>query len=131
MAATDLANHLSLHSPHPAKPQTCARADVWLKTDVPSDLGEYSYLMIDTKLALATKAETILQLCLHAELVAAIQGTLPAKIGVVTPDHFRTEQADPEWYRTLDYMACFRHVKARLVESIEAAPATYPDPVTR
>lgn len=107
------------------------RADVLLRTDTPSALGAYAYEVVDTKLALATRAETILQLCLYAELVEAIQGELPARIGVVTPAHLHGDRPEPQWYRTLDYMAYFRYVRGRLVRSVAEAPDTYPEPVPR
>jgi len=102
------------------------RADILLKTDAPSDLGGWSYEIIDTKLARQTKAETILQLCLYAELVEAIQGRLPERIGVVTP-----LSQQPEWYRTRDFMAYFRYVKRSLLAAIDAREETSADPVVR
>lgn len=102
------------------------RADILLKTDAPSDLGDWSYEIIDTKLARQTKAETILQLCLYAELVEAIQGRLPERIGVVTP-----LSQEPEWYRTRDYMAYFRYVKRSLIAAIDCREATSAEPVAR
>jgi predicted RecB family nuclease len=104
------------------------RADVLLKVGKPSQLGDWSYEVIDTKLSRETKGGTILQLCLYAELVEAIQGLLPERVGVVTP-----LSMDPEWYRTLDYLAYVRRVKNSLVKSVAnsvANPAeTYPEPV--
>ncbi len=41
-------------------------ADVLIKVATPSDLGPWSYEVIDTKLARETKGATILQLCLYA-----------------------------------------------------------------
>lgn len=102
------------------------RADILLKTNAPSDLGDWSYEIIDTKLARQTKAETILQLCLYAELVEAIQGCLPERIGVVTP-----LSLEPEWYRTRDYMAYFRYVKRSLVVAVDLREATSAEPVAR
>jgi uncharacterized protein len=102
------------------------RADILLKRNAPSDLGGWSYEIIDTKLARQTKAETILQLCLYAELVEAIQGRLPDRIGVVTP-----LSLEPEWYRTRDYMAYFRYVKRSLIDAIDSREETAAEPVDR
>ena len=102
------------------------RADILLKRNVPSDLGGWSYEIIDTKLARQTKAETILQLCLYAELVEEIQGRLPDQIGVVTP-----LSLEPEWYRTRDYMAYFRYVKRSLIAAIDSREETAAEPVDR
>jgi hypothetical protein len=53
------------------------RADILRRIEVPSALGAWSYEPIDTKLARETKAGTILQLCLYADLLAAMQGRRP------------------------------------------------------
>ena len=103
-------------------------ADVLMKVATPSDLGPWSYEVIDTKLARETKGATILQLCLYAELVAAVQGVLPTRVGVVTPLGMELNR-EPEWYRTLDYMAYVRRVKASLTNALAEPPKTYPEPV--
>ena len=60
-------------------------ADVLLRVARPSALGDYSYEPVDTKLALDTKAGTILQLCTYCELLTSMQGAQPDKFHVVTP----------------------------------------------
>ena len=50
------------------------RADILRRVDVPSALGEWSYEVIDTKLARETRGSTILQLSLYSDLVGAVQG---------------------------------------------------------
>ena len=50
------------------------RADILRRVDVPSALGEWSYEVIDTKLARETRGGTILQLSLYSDLVGAAQG---------------------------------------------------------
>src|SRR5207302_3039800 len=50
------------------------RADVLSKVNQPSGLGDWSYEVVDTKLARETRGGTVLQLCLYSELVAEIQG---------------------------------------------------------
>ena len=52
-------------------------ADFLKKVDTPSDLGDWSYEAIDTKLAQDTKAGTILQLCVYSHLLAKLQGKMP------------------------------------------------------
>lgn len=108
------------------EPPWQGRADILLKTNAPSKLGDWSYEVIDTKLARQTKAETILQLCLYAELVEATQGRLPDRIGVVTP-----LSREPEWYRTRDYLAYFRHVKRSLIQAVGSREEPLPEPVDR
>ncbi|HET6629427.1 MAG TPA: TM0106 family RecB-like putative nuclease [Woeseiaceae bacterium] len=102
------------------------RADFLQRTDAPSALGDWSYEVIDAKLASATRAGTILQLCVYSELVAGLQGALPECAWVVTPQHAFV----PERHRLADYTAYYRLVKRRL-EGALAGPdgSTYPEPV--
>ena len=106
------------------------RADVMLRVeqpDRPSRLGAWSYEVVDCKLARETKAETILQLCMYSELVAAIQGTEPERLHVIRPG----VNFEPESYRVASFAAYYRSVKAALHTAVEAGPAeTYPEPVS-
>ncbi|MGH9350048.1 MAG: TM0106 family RecB-like putative nuclease, partial [Vicinamibacterales bacterium] len=62
------------------------RPDVLLRVDAPSELGAWSYEIADTKLAIETRAGTILQLGLYCDLLAATQSACPEHFYVVTPD---------------------------------------------
>src|SRR5437773_1490839 len=86
------------------------RADILLKVEKPSDLGSWSYEVIDTKLASETRGGTILQLCLYSELVAEIQGCMPDHTHVVSP----RRGFQPETFRLHYFLAYYRFVKARL-----------------
>lgn len=102
------------------------RADVLRRVALPSRFGNWSYEVYDCKLARDTKAETILQLSLYSELLAAIQGPEPESMYVVPPgNEFRAER-----YRRLDFAAYYRYVKKRLERAVEekGQAATYPDP---
>ncbi|HEY7841632.1 MAG TPA: TM0106 family RecB-like putative nuclease [Gammaproteobacteria bacterium] len=105
------------------------RADFLRRVDMPSPgLGEWSYEVIDAKLATETHAGTILQLCVYSELVAEIQGRWPERACVVAPHH----HFQPEIYRIADYAAYYRLVKRRLEEAVAGdGVATYPEPVTQ
>ncbi len=103
------------------------RADILRRVEVPSGLGDWSYEPIDTKLARETKAGTILQLCLYADLLSEAQGLPPENMYVVAP----WSEFQPQQYRFADYAAYFRKVKGALLTAM-AAPATgdtYPDPI--
>jgi uncharacterized protein len=105
------------------------RADFLQRTAAPSDLGPWSYEVVDAKLARQTRAGTILQLCLYSEMLGAMQGLLPARMHVVTPADLR-----PLPFRVLDYLAYHRLMQRRLETAIDAALAgsgTYPDPVAQ
>ena len=61
------------------------RADILRRVEVPSGLGGWSYEPIDTKLARETKAGTVLQLCLYADLLTEAQHLPPENMYVVAP----------------------------------------------
>ena len=100
-------------------------ADVLLRVDsTASSLPGYAYEPADTKLALETKAGTILQLCTYAELLLSMQGAAPDRVHVITPLRRET-------YRTAQFAAYYRLARARLEAAVIATPppSTYPNPV--
>lgn len=102
-------------------------ADVLLRVERKSDLGDWSYEVQDTKLAKETKGGTILQLSAYSDLLGKIQGTAPEYFQVVTP-------AGAERYRVEDYAAYYRIVLAALRSNAEMGheallDAYYPEPV--
>lgn len=103
------------------------RADVLRRVERPSKLGPWSYEVHDCKLALETKATTILQLSLYSECLASIQGEWPEYMHVVPPgDGFVSEP-----HRVSDYSAYYRYVKRCLEYAIENngnLTKTYPEP---
>ena len=102
------------------------RADVLRRVDVPSNLGNWSYEVIDTKLARETKCGAILQLSLYSDLVRAIQGKLPEFMYVVAP----WTEFEPQAYRTGDYAAYYRLIMNWLEAAVteDGQVANYPDP---
>jgi hypothetical protein len=109
-----------------ANGQWGGRPDILKRVERPSGLGAWSYEVLDTKLALETKAGTVLQLCLYSELLAAVQGAMPEHMHVVTPG----TPLLPESFRTADYLAYYRLVRRGLLTALggEAALETYPEP---
>lgn len=107
------------------------RADILLRVERPSDLGDHSYEVVDTKLARETRAGTLLQLCLYSELVGVIQGVDPELTHVVSPG----TGFSPESYRIDDFLAYYRFVRGRLLDTVERdaeqRPDTYPEPVAQ
>ncbi len=103
------------------------RADILRRVETPSALGPWSYEPIDTKLARETKAGTVLQLCLYADLLGTAQGAAPEWMYVIVP----WSDFEPQCYRFADYGAYFRQVKNGLAASLAAKDAgqTYPDPI--
>ena len=102
------------------------RADILRRVDVPSALGEWSYEVIDTKLARETRGGTVLQLSLYSDLVGALQGKQPEYMYVVAP----WTEFEPQQYRVDDYAAYYRLIRMMLESTVDQAdlPGVYPDP---
>lgn len=62
------------------------QADFLLRADRPSDLGDWSYDIADTKLARRLKVPALLQMATYAERLAQLQGVHPEFLTVVTGD---------------------------------------------
>ena len=102
------------------------RTDILRRVETASDLGAWSYEVVDTKLARETKGGSVLQLCLYADLVATVQRTRPTYGYIVAP----WSDYEPQIYRMDDYAAYFRRVKRSLETAIheQATAEIYPDP---
>jgi predicted RecB family nuclease len=105
-------------------------SDFLVKTNTPSDLGNYSYNIEDTKLSAEVKGEAIMQLCIYAELVQHIQGRLPDEIviiGGIENEHFS--------YNPNDFMSYLNYAKKKFLASTEAdlehVLSELPEPVER
>ncbi|NYF53914.1 uncharacterized protein HDF12_004313 [Edaphobacter lichenicola] len=102
------------------------RADVLRRVTKPSNLGSWSYEVYDCKLAVETKASTVLQLALYSDLLEVVQGVSPEFMHVISPGvHFL-----PESHRVLDYSAYHRTIRSRLEAFVTSArlSETYPEP---
>ena len=99
------------------------QADFLLRTDRPSDLGEWSYDIADTKLARRLKVPALLQMATYAERLALLQGVHPEFLSVVTGDG-----VERPW-RLADVASYARRARSRLRLAVEARPATQPVPV--
>ena len=98
-------------------------ADFLRRVAIPSRLGNFSYEVIDTKLARSAKASYLIQLCFYSELVAHIQGREPLMMHIVLGD--RREVS----YRHANYSRYYGFLKQRFLARVHsAASETYPDP---
>jgi uncharacterized protein len=102
------------------------RSDILLKVENSSSLGDYSYIVMDTKLSRETKAGSIMQLCLYSEMLQEIQGVMPEMMYVVTPGE--ENNFNEEEYRVADYQAHYRFVRNQLLSALDNINA-YPEPV--
>jgi uncharacterized protein len=108
-------------------------ADFLLKLPGSSALGDYHYEVADTKLARATKAGALLQLCTYVDLLEQIQGMQSEFIKVALGG-----SAKPiETHRVADVIAYYRALKARFEATVNSVDrpvdfpptASSPDPV--
>lgn len=98
-------------------------ADFLRKVSRPSNLGEWSYEVLDTKLARSTKAKFIVQLGFYSALVGKAQGLPPMQMHVILGD--RSEVA----YRYADYARYLDLVTHRFLERVSGETLdTYPVP---
>ena len=106
------------------------RPDVLLRVERPQNpcrVGNWSYEVVDCKLARQTKAETILQLCLYTDLLAKCQGVEPELFHVIRP----YVDFEPESYRLSSFAAYYRVVKGALRGAVGSdLTQTYPEPVS-
>jgi hypothetical protein len=102
------------------------RADVLLRVETSSALGNWSYEVVDTKLSRETKGGTLLQLSLYSDLLGNAQGLTPQLLHVIAP----WSEYQPQTFRVADFAAYCRRVKASLEQAIELDQAVnvYPDP---
>jgi predicted RecB family nuclease len=99
-------------------------ADFLFRVDRPSDLGEWSYEVADTKLARRAKPYFILQLCFYSELLARVQGVEPEQIHVILGTR------EQHSFRLAEFSAYYHRVRQRMLDDLAAGvPDTYPDPV--
>ena len=108
-------------------------ADMLVRNDRKSDLGPWSYEVIDTKLARETRAGTVLQLGLYSAMLAEIQGETPEQFHVVIPEPGGARQLSIP-FRVDDYAAYMRLMQRELLRSTrmdpeELARLNYPEPV--
>lgn len=61
-------------------------SDFLLKVNTPSDLGDYSYEVADTKLARTAKPKHVVQLCIYSEMISREQGVRPTHAHVMLGD---------------------------------------------
>ena len=109
-------------------------SDFLRKVDAPSQLGAWSYEVIDTKLARSEKASFVLQLSYYTDLLAKAQGTEPRSM------HVALGSGEEIAYRYADYSRYVRRLGERFDAAVQAAgqvqpdllqPSTYPYEVER
>ena len=99
------------------------RSDFLLRANTPSALGDWSYEVVETKLARSTKATALVQLCFYSELLSRIQNLEPMRMHVVLGG-----AASPEQFQVQRYIAYFRKVRSEFEKAWKSEADTYPEP---
>ena len=97
-------------------------ADFLEKTHAPSDLGDYSYEVVDTKLARTAQPKHLLQLSLYNMRLFDIQKLLPLNAHLIQGDGRR------ETFRSLDSKYYTIKIQQRLELFVDTLPRTMPEP---
>jgi predicted RecB family nuclease len=110
--------------------QFLGHADFLRRIDAPSNFGDWSYEVIDTKLAVVPKPYYLIQLCNYSEHLARLAGTAPLYGYIVLGS------GEEVRYRLHDYLAYYRHLKASFLAFVDnpqrlAAPAPLEYPYER
>lgn len=98
-------------------------ADFLRRVPRPSSLGDWSYEVLDTKLACSGKAKFIVQLAYYSAMVAKVQGASPVFMHVVLGNNSELT------YRCADYARYLAMVTQRFLDRVaQDHTATYPEP---
>ncbi|HEX5273889.1 MAG TPA: TM0106 family RecB-like putative nuclease [Candidatus Rubrimentiphilum sp.] len=95
-------------------------ADFLRRIETKSAHWDWSYEVIDTKLALHPKPYFLVQLCNYSEHVERVQGTAP-EFG-----HIVLGSGENAPFRLADYAAYYRHLKRSFLTSVETGAGVYP-----
>ncbi|MGH7443659.1 MAG: TM0106 family RecB-like putative nuclease, partial [Longimicrobiales bacterium] len=97
--------------------QWLGKPDFLIRVATPSELGDWSYEVVDTKLAREARGGALLQILLYADLLARAQGATPALVHLALGG----PEAQLRSFRVADYMAYFRSVRARFLAAMARA----------
>lgn len=96
-------------------------ADFLRRVDTPSNLGGYSYEVIDTKLGLSARPYYLIQLCNYSEHLERLQGRMP-EFG-----HVVFGNGEEQRFRLHDYLAYYRHLKSAFLNFADRAELRHTD----
>ena len=99
-------------------------ADFLQRVETPSDLGPWSYEVVDTKLARQPTAPAVLQISMYSDLLGAMQGRPPAYMHLVLGGVARDEVK----LRVADYAAYCRLVAREFEALLDDPEAAFPLP---
>jgi len=98
-------------------------ADFLIKVNTPSTLGDFSYEVVDTKLARSGEPKHVIQLCVYTDLLADLQGVRPKQMHLVLGDQRLAS------FKADDFFYYYLHARRRFEAFAAHPPAdSYPDP---
>ena len=98
-------------------------ADFLLKCNTPSQLGNHSYEVLDTKLTRTPEPKHIVQLCAYTELLEKLQGLRPVEMHLLTGDGKKHS------FKVSDFFAYYCWAKKRCENYLQQLPKeSYPQP---
>lgn len=100
------------------------RADFLVRVNERSNLGSWSYEVVETKLAWSTKARAVVQLCFYSDVLSTIQGCEPRWMHVVLG---RMDQ--PERLAVQQYIAYFRYLRGEFESAYRGNGMKYSEPL--
>lgn len=98
-------------------------ADFLEKVPRPSALGEYSYEVLDAKLARRAKTAALVQTTLYSWLLEPLQGIAPQQMRLILGD------GSQHIFRVADYSSYVALARQRLEDALADKVHTYPEPV--
>ncbi len=98
-------------------------SDFLERVERPSDLGAWSYEVVDTKLKRKPDPKHVLQLCLYSDLVAKVQGVAPEAA------HLQLGDGSRFTVRLSEVSSYARHARRMLETFLVDRPGTRPEPV--
>ncbi len=98
-------------------------ADFLIRVETPSALGDFSYEVLDTKLARHAEAKHIIQLCAYNDLLEQLQGVRPQQL------HLYLGNETLVSFKADDFYYYYQHAKTRFEQFVATPPAdSYPEP---
>ena len=99
-------------------------SDFLERVERPSDLGPWSYEVVDTKLKRKPDPKHVLQLCLYSDLIAKVQGVAPEAA------HLQLGDGSRFTVRLSEVSSYARHARKMLETFVVERPPTRPEPVS-
>lgn len=99
-------------------------SDFLERVERPSDLGNWSYEVVDTKLKRKPDPKHVLQLCLYSDLLTKVQGVAPEAA------HLQLGDGTRYTVRLAEVSSYARHARRMLEAFLAERPETKPEPVS-